>query len=77
MVPTSENYLQLLTGFPEAELRNPPTLRESIRVPVTGQVSLGLMREFEQIASDKHGNISTAPELALSEWISTNRPIRD
>lgn len=77
MVPTSENYLQLLTGFPEAELRNPPTPRESIRVPVTGQVPLGLMRQFEQIATDKHGNISTALELALSEWISTNRSIGD
>jgi hypothetical protein len=76
MVPTSENYLQLLTDFPEAELRNPPAPRDSIRVPATGQVPLGLMREFEQIANDKHGNTSAAMELALSEWISTNRPNR-
>ncbi len=52
MVPTSANYLQLLTDFPEAELRNTPP-KENARTPVTGQVELGLMREFERIAHNR------------------------
>jgi hypothetical protein len=53
MVPTSANYLQLLTEFPEAELRNTPPKKENARTPVTGQVELGLMRGFERIAHNR------------------------
>ena len=73
MVPTSANYLQLLTDFPEAELRYTPPTKENTRTPVTGQVELGLMREFERIANDTRGSTSVALEEALSEWVSKNR----
>jgi hypothetical protein len=73
MVPSPAKYLQLLTDFPDGALRIAPPVSTSSRTPVTGQVDVTLMREFERVANDSRGNTSAALEEALSDWVSKNR----
>jgi hypothetical protein len=74
MIPTADNYLQLITDFPESELRTTPAKVERGRTQVTGRVSLPIMREFEEVASDVHGNIGPALDEALLDWVAKNKP---
>lgn len=73
MVPTPANYLQLITEFPESELRVTPQQVLKTRGPVTGQIDLTLVREFERVANEVRGNASDALEEAISQWVSANR----
>ena len=50
MIPTAENYLQLLTDFPSDELRQKPAPRQTGRDKLSIRASIPVMREFEALA---------------------------
>jgi hypothetical protein len=72
MIPTPENYIQLLTEFPGDELRRRPTPVETGRAPVRGSASIPVLREFEKIARALHGSVGPALQEALAEWTAKN-----
>ncbi len=72
MIPTPANYVQLLTEFPADELRRRPSRVETGRAPVKGSSSIPVLREFERVARELHGNIGTALDQALMEWTARN-----
>ena len=73
MIPTSANYLQLLTDFPADELGHKPPRADSGRAPVKGSANIPVLREFEKIARDLHGGVGPALDEALAAWTDKNK----
>jgi hypothetical protein len=74
LIPTPENYLQLLTDFPADELQTKPQPVVSGRDQVRGSVSIPILREFDQLARVRDGNLGPALDDALAAWIAKNKP---
>jgi hypothetical protein len=74
MIPTPANYLQLLTEFPADELGSEPEPVESGRDQVKGSARIPVLREFDKLARELHGNLGPALDEALSAWVAINRP---
>lgn len=74
MIPTAENYLQLLTDFPADELRQKPVPRQTGRDKLSIRASIPVMREFEALAGAVRASKGDALDEALSDWIETNKP---
>ncbi|MFN3007209.1 hypothetical protein [Mycolicibacterium wolinskyi] len=74
MIPTAENYLQLITDFPDQELANKPTATTSSRVSVPGKVDPHVRKAFEQRVRDVHVNLDDALDEALNDWINKSAP---
>ncbi|WP_133147254.1 hypothetical protein [Mycolicibacterium novocastrense] len=68
MIPTPDNYLQLLTDFPAEELRQKPPPRTTGREKLSIRASLPVVREFEQLAASRPTK-GDALDEALSDWI--------
>jgi hypothetical protein len=79
MIPTPANYVQLLTEFPVEELRRRPSRVESGHAQVKGRASIPILREFESVAGDVHGNVGPALNEALADWTRKHRdnPLAD
>src|SRR5262249_50272879 len=52
MIPTAENYLQLITDFPDQELAVQPARTTTSRVSVPGKVDPAIREAFEQRVRD-------------------------
>lgn len=68
MIPTAENYVQLLTAFPAESLRHKPSPVQTGRAPVRGSASIPVLREFERVARESHGSVGPALDQALADW---------
>ena len=73
MIPTPENYLQLLTEFPAADLATKPSPVNTGRASVQGSASIPTLREFEKIARAQYPNLGPALDEALAEWVAKNK----
>jgi hypothetical protein len=70
MIPTPQNYCELLTGFPADELRQKPPQRKTGRERPKIHADLKLLREFESLTSDFKGSKGEALDDALKDWIN-------
>ncbi|MFV8320308.1 hypothetical protein [Mycobacterium sp. 23] len=77
MVPSSENYLQLLMDFPDDALGSPPQPVQTGRDQVRGSADIPILREFDRLARARDGNLGPALDEALSAWIACNGHIND
>lgn len=73
MIPTPLNYCQLLTAFPDAELRQKPPPRKEGRDRLNVRADLKLIREFDRIVGESSGPKGAALDEALSDWIAKNQ----
>ncbi|SCX15249.1 hypothetical protein SAMN02799620_02023 [Mycolicibacterium fluoranthenivorans] len=73
MIPTPLNYCQLLTAFPDAELRRKPAPRNEGRDRLNVRADLKLIREFDRIVGESSGPKGAALDEALSDWIAKNQ----
>jgi hypothetical protein len=69
MIPTPDNYVQLLTDFPADELRQKPSPRTTGRGKLSIRASLPVAREFEELAGSARPTKGDALDEALSDWI--------
>ncbi len=72
MIPTPQNYVELLAAFPIEELRQKPSPRTSGTDRVSIRASIPVIREFEQLAGQVRESKSDALNEALSDWIAGN-----
>lgn len=73
MIPTSANYVQLLTEFPAEELRRRPSRAETGRAQVSGRADIPILRDFEKVARGVYGSVGPALDEALADWTRKNR----
>ncbi len=73
MTPTPQNIVELITAFPENELRQKPSPRKSGTARLSISVSTSVIREFESLAGQCGDSPRHALESALSDWIKHNR----
>jgi hypothetical protein len=74
MIPTAQNWAQLLKSFPAEDLRRTPVTVETGRDQIRGSASIPVLREFDDIAGTERRNRGDALDQALSEWTEKNRP---
>jgi len=72
MIPTPENYLQLLTDLPADELRQRPVPRQTGRERISIRASTPLIRRFEEIAGARYASKGDSLDEALRDWITTH-----
>lgn len=72
MIPTPQNYVELLSVFPGDELRQKPSPRTTGTDRVTIRASTPVIREFEKLAGQVRESKGDALNEALSEWIARN-----
>lgn len=74
MVPTPEDYVELLAAFPADALRKKPQRRTggTERVPIRADISV--IRAFEKLAAEVRETKSVALNEALSDWTARNSP---
>ena len=72
--PHTGELPQLLTDFPADELQTKPQPVVSGRDQVRGSVSIPILREFDQLARERDGNLGPALDEALAAWIAKNKP---
>lgn len=72
MIPTPLNYCQLLTAFPDDELRQKPAPRKEGRDRLNVRADLKLIRAFDRIVGESSGSKGDALDEALSDWIAKN-----
>jgi hypothetical protein len=77
MIPTPQNYVELLAAFPIDELRQKPSPRTSGTDRVTIRASIPVIREFEKLAGQARESKSDALNEALSDWIARNAVARE
>jgi hypothetical protein len=73
MIPTPQNFVELITAFPAHDLRQKPSPRERGAARLSIGASASFVREFENLAGQSDDSPSDALEAALSEWINRNR----
>lgn len=73
MIPTPQNFVELITAFPADELRQKPSPREPGTVRLSISTTASVVREFESLAARSDESPSDVLEQALSEWIARNR----
>jgi hypothetical protein len=73
MIPGPDHYVQLLTEFPAEELRQRPSPVQTGRAQVGGRASIPVLREFDKLARQIHGNLGLALDEAFEAWIAKNR----
>jgi hypothetical protein len=73
MIPTPENYIELLTEFPAAELKvkPPPFTRDRKRVEANAKATI--VEEFEKVAAASDLSKDAALDQALSDWIAARK----
>lgn len=72
MIPTQENYLQLLTDFPTDDLLAPQPIPPGQRKPVNANANPDLVRQFEETADRLGVTKDRALDQMLEAWVTAN-----
>lgn len=72
MIPTHQNYVQLLADFPAEEMLQPKPVPPAQRRPILANASPDLVRKFEETADRLGITKDQALDRILSAWISAN-----
>jgi hypothetical protein len=72
MIPTPENYLQLLTDFPAEDLLTPKPIPPAQRKPINADADPQLVRQFEEAADRLGLKKDKALDRMISEFLAAH-----
>jgi hypothetical protein len=72
MIPTPENYLQLLTDFPAEDLLTPKPIPPGQRKPINANADPQLVRQFEEAADRLGLKKDKALDQMITEFLAAH-----